>query len=271
MIALPDLEFRDLDPEPVRRQGFAGKTGSPCTYAWSPCLLSMPPSSYPVGPYETKRPATASSEGPPPIGPRWTRRRVRPRTWPTYFWHAKAPNAPTRYRLADRTLRLFHVFVSPYTSLLERSDPRQVYAQVVAPRLDTFMGLAFEDLVAPTYERLRDPRVLPLVERWSRWEGRDRSGRSLEVDVVAPLVDKRLMTGAVKYSRTPIGPSVFYDHLAALQRAADAGLKWAHRAMNDGPLIFMSASGFTERFADAANAYKAPVLAWSLQDVYSAA
>lgn len=179
-------------------------------------------------------------------------------------------NAPTRYRLADPALRFFHVFVSPYTSLLERSDPHQVYAQVVAPRLDTFIGLAFEDLVAPTYERLRDPRGLPLVERWSIWEGRDRSGRSLEVDVVAPLVDKRVMTGAVKYSRTPIGPSVFYDHLAALQRAADAGLKWAHQAMNDGPLIFMSATGFTERFAAAANAYKAPVLAWSLQEVYSA-
>lgn len=182
---------------------------------------------------------------------------------------AKA-NAAIRYRLADNAVRFFHVFVSPYTSLLERTDPHEVYAQVVAPRLDTFMGLAFEGFVAQTYDRLRTSRGLPLVERWSRWEGQDRSGQSLEVDVVAPLVDSHVMTGAVKFSRAPIGPAVFYDHLQAIGRAAAAGQRWAHRAKEGGPLIFLSAGGFTRAFLDSARGHEAPVLTWSLEDVYAA-
>lgn len=181
---------------------------------------------------------------------------------------AKA-NAAIRYRLADNAIRFYHLFVSPYTSLLERTDPHEVYEQVVAPRLPTFMGLAFEGFVAQTYDRLRAARGLPLVERWSRWEGQDRAGQSLEVDVVAPLVNSQVMTGAVKFSSKPIGPDVFYDHLQALRRAADAGQRWAHRARGGGPLIFLSAAGFTQTFQEAARAYEAAVLLWSLEDVYS--
>lgn len=181
---------------------------------------------------------------------------------------AKA-NAAIRYRLADNAVRFYHVFVSTYTSLLERTDPHEAYEQVVAPRLATFMGLAFEGFAAQTYDRLRASRGLPLVERWSRWEGQDRAGQSLEVDVVAPLVDSRVTTGAVKFSRAPIGPNVFYDHLQALRRAADAGQRWAHRALDGGPLIFLSAAGFTQTFLDAARAHEASVLTWSLADVYS--
>lgn len=69
--------------------------------------------------------------------------------------------------------------------------------------------------------------------------------------MVAPLVGKRVMTGAVKYSRAPVGPSVFYEHLDAVERAADASQRWAQRARG-GPLAFLSAAGFTEAFESAA-------------------
>lgn len=177
---------------------------------------------------------------------------------------------PVRYRVADPALRFYHVFVTPYASLLERAEPLDAFDQVVAPRLDTFLGLAFERFAPATYDRLAPARDLPLVRRWSRWEGNDRAGRSLEVDVVAPLVDGRTMTGAVKFSRAPIGPKVFYDHLEDVRRAADAGLKWAHSAFRAGPLFFLSAAGFEDGFGRAAQAHDAPVLAWSLEDVYAA-
>lgn len=176
---------------------------------------------------------------------------------------------PVRYRVADPALRFYHVFVTPYASLLERVDPLDAYDQVVAPRLDTFLGLAFERFASLTYTRLAKSRSLPLVRRWSRWEGKDRDGRSLEIDVVAPLIDGRTMTGAVKFSRAPIGPKVFNDHLDALKRAAEAGLRWAHSALEGGPLLFLSAAGFEDRFVEAALAYDAPVLTWSLEDVYA--
>lgn len=177
---------------------------------------------------------------------------------------------PVRYRVADPALRFYHVFVTPYASLLERADPSDAYDQVVAPRLDTFLGLAFERFAPLTYDRLAAPRSLPLVRRWSRWEGQDRAGRSLEVDIVAPLlVDGGTMTGAVKFSRAPMGPKVFYDHLEALRRAADAGLRWPHDALDGGPLLFLSAAGFEDRFMEAVRGYDAPVHTLSLEDVYS--
>lgn len=177
---------------------------------------------------------------------------------------------PVRYRVADPALRFFHVFVTPYASLLERADPLDVYDQVVAPRLDTYMGLEFERFARFTYDRLAVTRGLPLVQRWSRWEGRDRDGRSIEVDVVAPMVDGGVMTGSVKFSRAPVGSQVFYDHLDALRRAADAGQRWAHEALNGGPILFLSAAGFEERFVDTAQGYGGRVITWSLEDVYAA-
>lgn len=180
------------------------------------------------------------------------------------------PNAPVRYRITDPALRFYHAFVTPHASLLERSDPLAVYDQVVAPRLETFLGPPFEELVAPTYERLREARSLPLVEHWSRWEGQDRRGESLEIDVVAPLVDGPVMTGAVKFQRRAMGADVLQQHLDAVRRAREAGLKWAYAAGERAPLVFLSAGGYTEKFEAAVKAYGGRVWAWTLEDVYGA-
>ena len=175
-------------------------------------------------------------------------------------------NAPVRYHLVDPALRFHHAFVTPNASLLERGDPAEVMRTVVAPRLDTFLGPAFERLVAPTYDRLRQAAGWPMVLRWSRWEGVDRSQRSLEVDIVATLVGGGVMTGAVKWNRRPLGVDVFAAHLDHVRRAADAGLRWAHAAAA-GPLLFLTARGVDERFAHAADAHPQPVITLTVEDV----
>lgn len=175
-------------------------------------------------------------------------------------------NAPVRYRLVDPALRFHHAFVMPNASLLERTDPAEVMRSAIAPRLDTFLGPAFEDLAAPTYDRLRSANGWPMVQRWSRWEGADRQRRPLEVDVVAPLMGGGVMSGAVKWNRRPIGVDVFAAHLEAVRRAADAGLRWAHAAV-DGPLLFLTAAGVDERFARAAEAHPRPVIVLTLDHV----
>lgn len=48
-----------------------------------------------------------------------------------------------------------------------------------------------------------------MVRTWSRWDGNDRSGRGIEIDVVAPLASGGVMTGSVKWNRVPLGPQVF--------------------------------------------------------------
>ena len=179
-------------------------------------------------------------------------------------------NAPVRYRLVDPALRFHHAFVTPNASLLERADPDEVMRTEVAPRLDTFLGPAFEWLVAPTYDRLRQAAGWPMVHRWSRWEGADRPRRSIEVDIVASLVGGGVMSGAVKWNRHPLGVDVFAAHLEAVRRAADAGLRWAHAAAA-GPLLFLTAAGVDERFARAAEAHPQPVIVLTLADVLAPA
>ena len=178
-------------------------------------------------------------------------------------------NAPVRYRVADPALRFHHAFVTPNASMLERSDPLAVYDELIAPRLDTFLGPAFERLVAPTYERLRSDRSLPLIRTWGRWEGHDRERRPIEVDVVADLADGRVLSGAVKWNRKPISAAVLFDHLDAVRRAAHAGRRWAHAAQG-GPLLFLAAGGYDPGFLAAASAHSAPVWAWTLDEVYAA-
>jgi uncharacterized protein len=179
-------------------------------------------------------------------------------------------NAAVRYRVSDPAIRFYEALVMPHTSLLERIDPLAAYDAVIAPRLDTFLGHAFERLAEPTYERLRAHRDLPMVRTWSRWEGRDRGGRGIEIDIVAPLASGTIMTGSVKWSREPLGPQVFVDHVDALRRAADAGRRWAHEALR-GPMLLLGAGGFDPRFRAVADTHPGPVLTWSLDEVYAAA
>jgi uncharacterized protein len=177
-------------------------------------------------------------------------------------------NAAVRYRVSDPAIRFYEALVMPNTSLLERVDPITAFDAVIAPRLDTFLGHAFERLVEPTYERLRAERHLPMARTWSRWEGRDRTGRGIEIDLVAPLASGEVMTGSVKWNREPLTPQVFVGHVEALRRAADAGRRWAHAALR-GPVLFLGAGGFDPRFHAVADTHAGTVLTWSLDEVYT--
>lgn len=180
---------------------------------------------------------------------------------------AEAPrNAPVHYHLADRALRFHHAFVTPNASLLERTDPRDVMREVIAPWLDAFLEPAFEWLAGPTYDRLRAAAGLPMVKHWMRWEGTDLQRGALEVDLVAPLVGGGVMTGSAEWNRRPLGVDAFQAHLDSVRRAADAGLRWARAGLR-GPVLFLAASGVDDRFAAAAAAHPEPVIVLTADDV----
>lgn len=181
------------------------------------------------------------------------------------------PNEPVRYGIADAAFRFHQRFVEPATSMLERYPPERVWESSVAPHLDAYMGHEFERIAAQAYDRRSGALGLPLVEAWGRWEGVDRERRSLEVDLVASLAAGGVLTGAVKWERAPVGAKLHRDLMEMLRRAADAGRRWAHEALEPGaPILYVAAAGFAPGFGEAAEASGHPVTCWALDDLYAA-
>jgi hypothetical protein len=96
---------------------------------------------------------------------------------------------PYRYRLADPAQMFHTTFVAPFEAELARYSPAAVWKEQVLPRLDTYMGHVFERMGEQAYTRLRAKWRLPMVSEWGRWEGADREGKSLEIDIASRLSD----------------------------------------------------------------------------------
>jgi AAA+ ATPase superfamily predicted ATPase len=181
------------------------------------------------------------------------------------------PTVPFRYRIGDPAFAFYYEFVARHEAALERSDPARLWDQVIAPRLDDYMGHAFERVAADAYARLERRLRLPIPREWGRWEGKDRDGKSLEMDVVAPLTDGRVLTGGVKWNRKALDRQRHFLHLEMLDRLALAGVKWAHAAkQSSAPLLYVAAGGFTKDFVRVARASRDEVYLWTLADLYKA-
>ncbi len=178
-------------------------------------------------------------------------------------------NAPYRYRLNDAALRFHQRFVQPNTSILERDSPGAVWTQLRS-HLPGYMGLEFEQITAQAYRRLRSQLDLPLASEWGRWEGRDKTGTSLEIDIVAPLLNGGTLTGAIKWTSAPLPADVHFRHLDMLRRAAAAGQKWAHEALEpESPLLYASTAGFDTSFRRATEQAGHPVILLDLEEMYA--
>ncbi|HEU0300810.1 MAG TPA: ATP-binding protein [Longimicrobium sp.] len=174
-----------------------------------------------------------------------------------------------RYRVADPAFRFFYDFVAPLESVLATQDPALVWERHIAPNLDTYTGVIFEGMVEEAYYRLQAHLTLPLVREWGRWEGVDRNRAPLEIDVAAVLMDKRVLTGAIKWSQGLVDVGVHTRHLEMLDRLSQTGVGWAHEARKPAaPLLYVAANGFTERFLQAARATRDEVYLWTLDDIF---
>lgn len=176
---------------------------------------------------------------------------------------------PVRYRLTDPALQFYYRFVAPWESALATQGARAVWEQSVRPQLDAHMGHIFERVAAEGYFRSREALHLPVVRQWGRWEGKDYRRLPLEIDVVARLADGRVLTGAVKWNRTPLGAAIHTHHLDALRRLSESGVNWSHEAQqHDAPLLYVAAGGFSPEFRAVALESHRTVLLWSLDELY---
>jgi AAA+ ATPase superfamily predicted ATPase len=170
--------------------------------------------------------------------------------------------AAWRYRVADPAVRFWWRFVQPNRSRLETGDRRSaghVWRHHVEPLLNDYMGKMFERICREAFARHHASWGFAGPARWARWEGRDRNRRPIEVDVVARLDDGRILTGEIKWSSRPIGEDVHTALIRDLEDLAASGQGWANDALSSersAGHVYVSATGFTERFRERASGDK---------------
>lgn len=179
---------------------------------------------------------------------------------------------PWRYHLADNALAFWYRFVHPNRSLLEIGDADEVWHERIRPHLDDYMGRhAFEGMAREAYAARHDRWGLAGPAEWSRWVGKDRSRRDIEIDVVSRLSDGRLLTGEVKWSSSPVEEGLHHRLRRDLGDLAASGRGWAREAL-DGETsaghLYVSAGGFTEAFRELAER-ESGVRLVSLDDMYA--
>lgn len=181
-----------------------------------------------------------------------------------------SPNQGLRYRIADPALRFYYGLVQPNESAIATAGADAVWRERLSAQVfPTHVGSAFEDVVRQAYVRRAGHADMPAVEEWGRWEGQDREGVSIEIDLAARLLDGRVMTGSAKFRRRRADAAVFHEHIEALERLAASGRRWAREALKTtSPLLFVSATGFTATFRRAAATARQSVIAWSLEDLF---
>jgi AAA+ ATPase superfamily predicted ATPase len=191
-----------------------------------------------------------------------------------YTWRERnfdAPrNAEWQHWIADNALAFYYRFVHPNRSRLEVAPASEVWTHRVLPLLDGYMGKRFELMVAQAFRRYHDDWGLPPSQTWSRWEGVDRNRRPVEIDIVARLDDGRILTGSIKWSSSPVGPSLDASLRRDLDDLSRSGQTWARQALEPGSSaghLYVSSGGFTPELTELAAADDA-VRLLSLQDLY---
>lgn len=177
-----------------------------------------------------------------------------------------------RHRILDNAVRFWFRFNHRNRSALETEGAARVWAVRVAPVLDEYMGWrTFEDMAREAFQRQHRRWGLPGAAEWARWEGLDRNRRQIEIDIVAELMDRKLLTGEVKWSSSPVGESVHVDLLRKLRDLTASGHGWASDALDPGRShghLYVSAAGFTPTFVERAKA-DSRIRLVTLEDFYA--
>jgi AAA+ ATPase superfamily predicted ATPase len=191
-----------------------------------------------------------------------------------YVWKERnfdaAPNAAYQYRLADNALAFWFRFVHANRSRLQTGAVTEVWQHHVEPYLNEYMGKVLERICRQAFQRYHTDWGLPGATVWARWEGQDRNRRPIEIDAVARLDDKRILTGEIKWSSKPVGAGIHTDLIRDLQDLAASGYAWAREALmptQSAGHFFVSAAGFSHEMEQ--TIATTPTLhGWTLDDLY---
>jgi AAA+ ATPase superfamily predicted ATPase len=161
---------------------------------------------------------------------------------------AEPKSRDRRYFIADPLVSFWHRFVRPNMSSVTQGFGATVWSHQIAPRLDEFMGRAFEGICreharAHSQERLSAP-AQQIGQVW---------GSDYDIDVAGRLLDGSMLYGECKWRRGEVGEDVLDTLIDRAERTAygrdvdrqyfilyaRAGFKPAvwERAASDGRII----------------------------------
>ena len=179
-------------------------------------------------------------------------------------------NRGVRYRLADPAARFHYRIALPQESAAVALGADCVWNEQIAPQVfPSYVGQhVFEDVARQAYVRWATVAGLPLVPQWQRWQGRDRTGVGVDIDMVGRTLHGQIVTGSVKYRGRQANARTYIEHQEGLRRLAASGRGWAREALRpSAPFFFLSASGFSASFHEAAESER-EVFAWTLRDLF---
>jgi hypothetical protein len=114
------------------------------------------------------------------------------------------PNArDRRYFVADPLVAFWHRFVRPNLSSVTQGFGLEVWRHKIAPKLQEFMGVAFEEICREHARRHVQERLpAPAQEIGQIWAA------DYDIDVVGRLLDGSMLYGECKWSQNEIGEGV---------------------------------------------------------------
>ena len=154
-----------------------------------------------------------------------------------------------RYFIADPLVAFWHRFVRPNLSSVMQGFGSEVWRRQIAPRLDDFMGSAFEEICRDHARRHSQERLpAPAQDIGQIWNA------GYDIDIAGRLLDGSLLYGECKWTRDRIGEGVL-DKL--IERA---GLTRFGQGIEPRHFLLYSRSGFTGTVRKRATADKRIVL-----------
>lgn len=122
---------------------------------------------------------------------------------PVRSMDAEPKSRDRRYFVADPLMAFWHRFVRPNMSSVAQGFGAEVWRHQVAPRLDEFMGGAFEEICREHARRHSQERLpAPAQEIGQIW------GADYDIDIAGRLLDGSMLYGECKWRRGEVGEDV---------------------------------------------------------------
>ena len=115
----------------------------------------------------------------------------------------------TIYLLEDQMFRFWYRFVFPNMSNIVRGRGEAVFEADINPKLNSYMGIVFEQICTEYLWELKDPPFF--FQKMGRWWGNNpKKKRQEEIDILAFRDDDALF-GECKWTNSPVGLNVLRD------------------------------------------------------------